>query len=356
MNTAELRQLADWLEAEVKQSGILEGYVALHSLLSTNAQPNQKKQPCEEHRDKLLDKLKVTPLHELSLDQIKYLDMLEVSQFLGQQGVRFVEDTLYRNVLDIATAVSKFQDVVTALQLALARIDPIRKALDGCESETMSHDSAILMRVGFTGDASITNVVDLKKWAAIWHEIGRGIAMYHGGAPEDIHIVGAGKGSVILELAVGLAIARTVATVLRFSLEVTERVYEIRIKAEELRGLKISNSTLESLEQDALHARNEGEAELIEVLGQARIEDSENDGDVGNALRRAVKSLLDFLEKGGEVDCIVPADLDDLESAESDTSYSELLELRERLSEIKILESKIRLLGIGKPDAREGGE
>jgi hypothetical protein len=57
----------------------------------------------------------------------------------------------------------------------------------------------------------MSNVADFRKWGTFWFEIGRGVAMAHNAAPEEIKIVGATKGSIIIELAVVSDIAVTIS-------------------------------------------------------------------------------------------------------------------------------------------------
>mgnify|MGYP006179352477 CR=1 FL=1 len=93
-----------------------------------------------------------------------------------------------------------------------------------------------MMRIYFKDASSINNLSDLKKLGSTWYDIGRGIAMTQDKSPEDFVVVGAQKGSIILELAVAARIATSVSKILLETLKVAEKVIDILKKVEELKA------------------------------------------------------------------------------------------------------------------------
>jgi hypothetical protein len=111
----------------------------------------------------------------------------------------------------------------------LAKSEQIKTGLTDCVfEEEYEAENEILMRVSFTGNAPMSNVADFKSWGNIWYDIGRGISMAHGLSPEDIKIVGATKGSIIIELAVIASIATTTSGIILAALKVAEKVRVIK--------------------------------------------------------------------------------------------------------------------------------
>jgi len=298
----------------------------------------------------LLKTIKGVPLSQLTKEQLLFLHKLGIAQSLGSDGTTFVEGVLYKNALDIATAAQKIQEILNKLNQGIQKSNQIKTGLNGCVSlEDYEEADEIMIRVTFSGDASMSNVTDFKKWGNTWHEIGRGIAMAHNASPEEIKIVGATKGSVILELATNPAIATTAGAIILFAFKLAEKVLDIKKKAEEIRNLKLKNKKLSTEIKKA--AEEEKKAGIEKICDTLKVElkiGQDSDGDKVTALNKAVKDLIDFVEFGGEVDFVVPEDSDEEGDDEGENAIKpEYEKLRTTIQEIRLLETKLKLLESG---------
>ena len=68
----------------------------------------------------------------------------------------------------------------------------------------------------------------------------------------------------------------------------------------------------------------------------------DGEGDKINALDKAIKNLVNFIESGGEVDFIIPEE--EVEDEEDEKETPEYDNLRITFQEIRQLEAKIKLL------------
>ena len=344
MNVSELYDLTYWIKSEIVKTQILQKYHALHSILQQHAQPNQQKQPFDTQKDDLINTLKSVPLHKLTKDQLLFLRELGIAQVVGDEGISQVEDILYKNVIDVATSAQKLSQIQQELKKGIQKSDQIKSGLEDCvHEEEYESENEVLIRVSFTGNATLSNVTDFKSWGNIWHEIGRGIAMAHNAAPEDVKIIGATKGSIVIELAVIASIATTTSVIILAALKVAEKVLDILKKAEEIRNLKLKNNKLASdLEDEAEKEKTAGIGKITSGLVKKLKLKTKSEGDKVNALDKAVKNLVNFIESGGEIDFVMPDDEDnDEESSASKPQYDNL---RITFQEIRQLETKIKLL------------
>lgn len=347
MNLEDLVGLTEWVDVEIVRAGVMSQYQALQAILNANAQPNNAKAPFEEQKNALTTTLISVDLSRLNIDQLSFLDKLNIGPVVGQRGVDLVENILVKNPVDIATAVAQLGQTIGLLSDGVSKSAQIKNGLEGLVDLPQSGTGEIIVRVNFSGDAAMANVVDFKKWGSDWHDIGRGIAMIHDVAPEEIRIVGAKKGSIIIELGVAYAIARTVSEIILETLKVAERVMAIRLQAETIRGLRLNN---DQIEQEIIKAADSEKAKGIQLITTAVVErlgkNPNEEGDKVNALESAIKKLIAFIEKGGELDCVVPDEdssaADD--DAEAQTRNRQLAELRASFSNIRELESKIKHL------------
>ena len=165
--------------------------------------------------------------------------------------------------------------------------------------------------------------------------------MAHGKTPDDVRIVGATRGSIVIELAVLSSIAATASFIILRGLKVAEKVLDLRMKAEDLRGMKLKNDKIAAeLEKAAETEKTEGIAEITKDAAKTLKLTKAKNGEELVALERSVQGLLSFVEDGGEVDFVMPEE----NVEEGEEPSPELLELRSSFEEIRQLETKLALL------------
>jgi hypothetical protein len=342
MNVSELLSLTYWINREIINTQIPQKYQTLAALIQQHAHPNQHKPSFEADKNSLIESISNVSLGQLTRDQLDLLNRLGIGSAVGDIGVELLEDVLYKNVIDVVTSAQKIQEIFDKLNEGINKANLIQSGLAGCiEEEKYESENEILIRVSFTGDASMKNVADFKSWGSIWYDIGRGLAMAHNLSPEEVKIVGATKGSIIIELAVIAEIAATTSGIILAALKVAEKVLDIRKKAEELRGLRLKNDQLANeVEKEAEKEKELGIEEIASKLVTKLNLKINGEGDKVNALDKAVKNLVNFVEKGGVIDFLIPEDKADLPESSLTTHQS----LRVEFQQIRQLEKKLALL------------
>lgn len=344
MQVEELFDLTSWVQTEIVNEQIVQKYQQLHKVLQVNTQANQQKQPFESQKEQLTKALKKVALTELSNGQIEILKEIGISENVGQTGILLLEDILFRNALDIAHAAQRVQVSIQQISEGIQWSNQTRDLLSKIIStdELLEINNSVLLRVHFTREAHLSNLTELKDWGRAWWEIGRGVGMAHGQAPEDIQVVGASKGSVIVSLLSAYPIAKTISAIIMDALKVIEKVYDIKKKAQEVRALQLANDEAErSLNEAAAKEKETGvEAIVTKIIGETGL-DRQTEGDKVNELSSAIKKLVDFVEKGGEVDFVLPEEGED-EDVDQNTDEKEAL--RVMFKEVRRLEKKVHQL------------
>lgn len=342
MNVTELYNLTLWVEENITKAQIPQKYQALQQILQQNTQSGLQ-QPLETPKNDLFETIKSVPLKQLSKEQLIFLRALKIAQSVGDEGVNIIEDIFYKNVIDVATAAKKMQEIYQNLTTGIKKLNQVKAGLEGYVSqEKYEAENEVLMRITFTGHAELTNVVHFKDWGKTWYEIGRGIAIAHNTAPEEVKIIGATSGSIVIELATIPAIAATTATIIYSALKLAEKVLDIKKKAEEIKNLQLQNKKLASdIAKEAEKEKEKGIEEItvliVEQLGIKKTEE----GDKVLELDKAIKHLVNFIESGGEVDFVLP---ENDESQDDDNSATEYKKLKDQIQEIHLLENKLKLL------------
>ena len=346
MNISELYNLTQWIQDEIVNKQIPQKYQNLQTILQQNSNPRQQNQPFENQKKDLIESLNTVAVYKLTQSQLIFLEELNILITVGNKGISILEDILYKNVIDIATSAQDISKILLNINAGIAKSKQIQTGLTGCvPKEDYEVNNEVLMRVCFTGHASMSNVTDFKDWGNIWYDIGRGIAMAHNETPESIKIIGATKGSIIIELAVIASIAATTSGIILSALKVAEKVLDIRKKAAEIRNLNLTNKKLANdIDKEAeIEKKIKIENISTEIIKQLKLE-KDSQGDIITALNKAIKNLVNFIESGGEVDFILPDEKDDDET--ENKQISNYTELKSTFQEIRILENKIKLLEV----------
>ena len=338
MQVKELLSLSYWIDKNIKKLQVSQKYQQLHKAMqqNVNARNNQPMQPFETQKNAVIDTIEDISVSGLTNEQERMLSKLQISQYIGSEGVTNLENLLFRNSLDIATATAEVNSIHEKLNQAIQKSDQLKAnlaSLIDVDEQDADESEQVIMRVHFQNDVSLNNLTDLKKLGTTWWEIGRGIAMAHDHAPEDVKIVGAQKGSIIIELAVIAAIATTTSTIILSALKVADRVLTIRKKAEEIKALKLGNQKLEAeLAKEADKEKMEGLESITKEISVNLNINQNGDGEKFKVIEKAVKNLIEFVEKGGEVDFYSP------EGSEGDQNIKQM---KLNFAEIKKLEKRV---------------
>lgn len=348
MLVQEILDLVNWFNSEIVSRNIHTSYTNLFNKMNHNSNVNaNQKQPFDDEKEALLSRLTEINLTSLSLEQIDYLKKLGVYNLLGKNGVDLVNDALYKNALDIVTATKIINENQKLINNAIANFNSLEKVLSNSfeiEDSQLDYDE-IRMRIYFKDKASIDNLADFKELSNQWYTIAHGIALVTDSTPEDLRIIGAQNGSVIIDLAVASGIANIFGKILVKSLEIAEKYFRAMQEYEKWRALKLGNEILENDMKNQVEAiRKRG----IEDLSNDTVDELElkktSDGDKITALKKSIELLFDFTEKGGNIDIIASSEEDDNEEDNEDSNNENLRNLRESMSSIRELENRIKLL------------
>lgn len=348
MQINELLKLTEWFDENIVKNQVPQKYTALHNKMNQNIRrnANQPLVPFETEKENLIESIKDLTFQSLSLEQIKFLEQLEITDLIGKVGVEQIDRVLIENNLDIATAANKikeFSNTITKAQNTIKELQTTLLKSFEIEETDEVEDNQVLMRVYFQNDVAIENLTDFKKLSATWYDIGRGIAMAQDKSPEDFNIIGAKKGSIIIEMAVAVGLATSVSKILLESLKVADRFINVLKQVEELKALKLGNKKLAlDLKKEAEKEREEGTQTILNTAIEDLQLNTEQNGDKITALEKSIKKLIGFTQDGGVVDFVQPNEPE--EEEDNDAIRVEIQRLKTNISEIRLLENQIKLL------------
>ena len=352
MQISEVLGLAKWYTEAIDSAGVIQSYSQLSLLVTQNAERSSNQSVSfENEKNDLFQTIKGISFQTLTLEQEKYLERLNITDTVGQNGINQIEEILYKNGLDIATAASKLQEITNTLTEAKTTFERIYKALSPTFSKNDSYnipEGNVQIRVYFKDGVAIDSVVDFKKLGAVWYDIGRGISMAQNGSPEDFAVIGTDKGSIIIDLSICAGMAIVLSKAIIEGLKVVDKFLDIMKKAEEIKALKLSNKKIDrELRDEADAVKKNGIEEIMKSLISDLNLSEKDDGDKISALKKSVELIVNFTNQGGAIDIIAPEKDEDDENASGDssnTSRKEIHKLTEAIQEIRMLETRIKLL------------
>lgn len=304
MDVFELNDLSAWYRAQYR--ALKKAYGDLQTALNNNATQSTKV-PIEEPLATLTSLLTAMNLGELSVQQLELLDKLQVQQYIGPLGARWVEGVVKAEAYDPVTTEQSVSSALSLINSANEKLTAYASAMDGLElerTELAGEADRIIVRVGFKNDASIKNIKDWKSSADDWLLIVRGLALINGEAPENTKVVGAATGSIIIVLSVTYGISKLLATITKHITGAAKDILTLQIAVEDLRQKKILTKTMEEefarLKSEArTTVQQEIEDEIRKIAPKA-------DGEKTSALGKSIQKLLKFGEDGGDIDFVAP--------------------------------------------------
>jgi len=329
MDVIELYRLSEWFEEQYSELG--GKYTQLAKVLKHNStQPLQ--QPVEELLTDLTHFLRHMPVETLSLQQLALLEKIGIEHLIGAKGARFAEDAVKTTSYDPATAevdIRTANDMLGQAAGHLSHYGTSIKQFGLSENSLQADADHATIRIIFKSDASMNNVKDWRDYSKDWHDIIRGVAMSVGETPEDVKVVGASKGSLVMVLAGTATVTTLLAVIAKNLTGISKNVISAKIAWEEYKQKAIVTQTMDRLAKEAALA-----ALPAPVAGDAQ-----------NALESAVDKILGFAEKGGEMDFVAPSENDEDEENELmeafATTRAAIAEFQEERQSVLLLENKV---------------
>lgn len=309
MEVQELNRLAAWYV------GHFSRFTGLYQNLINSIQHNANqanKTPLEPHLGDLLKYLNGMDMSVLSIQQINLLEELGVAQWIGREGARNVEAIVKTSDYDPATAVSQLNAGFGPLSNFHAHFTAYINAVSQLQmnnpEEYESEKGRVTVRVGFQKEAKISNMTELKAESQDWYDIIYGLSLANNEAPEETKITGATKGSIILILAATVGVTKMLAVISGHVSKVAMHGLTVLHSIEDLQKKKLLNAAIE--EQLMSQVQKNKEEALDQILTELKPALPDASGDKIPALTRSIKKLLEFNEKGGNVDFVEPDEKD----------------------------------------------
>ncbi len=342
MEVSQVVQLSEWLDENLK--GVMPKYSALVSVLQNNSQqPTQ--QPVTQPLKELSRALADMQTSELSTLQIGVLEDMEAAKLIGKQGKAWINHRVRATTYDPATTFQSVQEGQQKLEEAQRLLREFKSSaghIGFVDAQNLDAPTPYVFNVIFQDDASIKIVRDWKKTATEWELIIGGVTAVAGEKPEDVAVVGAQNGSIIYTLSATPIVTKILATVSKHIASIANDYLDFELKREELRRTRMMSDAIEKdLKRQEDERRAAGKALILDAV-KVIVPDAKPE-EIAK-LEKAVDRHIKFSEDGGDIDFVLPPELDE-ESEEYDEDLAQTVsDVRELIQDYRAEVQKTKLL------------
>ena len=303
-------ELDDWVQELIPE--LVNSYSPLAKVLQHNAS-GQPMQPIESALTDLVNHLRAMQPEELSSQQMRVLDEMDVGHLIGNRGAYWVERVVKTSTYDPATTAKKVGNAVSSLTKSLKEMQSFVNSAKNLgfylEDQDMLRLQSGRFRVSicFQQEVGINSVPDLKNRSNDWFQIINGVAQALGEKPEDTKVGGVANGSTWVILGATAALTKALAIISKHAREISSNAFGILHDIEDYRNKRRMNKHFEKGFALALdEVKDKGLESLMEELSSV-LPESITPEKTGR-LKLSVEKLLNFIDKGGDVDFSAPVE------------------------------------------------
>ncbi len=344
-------QLARWYRDNITDHNVEESLnktkTNITKMLSSNNPSNIKLQSIRKYLDTHIAVLSEIDLEALSFDDIEVLEKLGLNYIVLSSAIPSLHKV--SELGDVQEIAARISDSLQTLKPINIQFVHFLNAFDiifdaAPDVEGTDHHGKVLTRVRFHNDALISNVVNLSDWTTKWNTIARGYSMALGQAPETFEVVGASKGSIIFDLLLDFEAVKLFSETFNLLAETVFNVAEMYGAIKAVDFMKGSNpdlhkQTVEHIKAEAEKNHEEMAEQVADKLLEKLQQDGQNrDGEVKESLKRSVKELDNFVNKGGDIN--FRTESDEVDMVEQVLLVNDALKQLQHRSKQKQLEDK----------------
>jgi hypothetical protein len=271
----------------------------------TQAGQNQEPEKARTQFDELRDILIRADLSDRSAEEREFLEDFGVGNVVGPAAAQRLEQIFRNNPANHQAIVAELQKLMPEVDSVNQRVEALINGLTPlldqpriAKTETESKDEGRLW-LRFDSKVSVDTMKDLENWSKEWVLILHHFCRVVPGSDPRARLIHIRKRSpLVIEVAAAVAVLAPLTFGVNRVVASLGRIIELRKKYEELKQMKIKTSVLEVLAEEIKEDRQSLATKAADEI-QARFQ---CDHEARNASETALKSVVKFIEGGGELD------------------------------------------------------
>lgn len=338
MEVRELYELSVWFDKHISQAGLIDRIARSAIVMQSNN--NETFSLYKTYGDQLIVPFSRVPIQELTKEQQNILRRLDVIALLGTNASSyfsnaFAESHSYKEISNIIAYGRS--SLLEAKELLDPMLSTLPELVDVEEEKAETPIGYASLRLTFQDDAAISDMSKFELWAKKWHLIGRGFALATNKKTQDIKIIGAGNGSIFLDILGNLETINLIG-------EATNHLLDIGLKIAEAYGLyagvkelkermptKEAKEAAEPMVQAAKKEFEDKKSTLYTEAAEQILSQHNTPKEHVAALARALRELDGYIKLGGDISYLSIGCEPDSESDDDiETTKINLLDLQQQ--------------------------
>lgn len=302
MQIHELVQLGRRLKALIEDNKLVSEYDQLISAVNQAAQ-NQNPHAVNVRLENLKQLLEQIEQDSLTPAQAKLMAEYGGDKLLGRRAIERLDDIFSRHKAHpqgLASAIQTLRNETSELaSKATQLVRVVEPIVEEVKDEEQLEEGEGRLWLYFADAASVDTIDDLETAAETWKQILHHFSRLPGASAVPARILQIHKYSPLeLELAAHMALLAPLAVGVQWVLSRMEQVIRIRQEAEKLKQLQIKTKIVEDLYAEAEAQKQKLTAEAADEVQRQFNADNE----ARNAVEAALRSVVAFVTKGGQLD------------------------------------------------------
>ncbi len=346
METGVLVSVLDRLLEKMQQTSFVASIddimKRIHTIINQQHHPEKQSyiSAFEKSVINVLNNLEFFSIQEKTVEEDKALRLVNFERLFGSEA-----NELFKRILkDIYGNPSGVNNTLTSYKKELNSLIGLHNSFnfyrDNIPKGIHNPQDDNLIVINFREHASIENLDELAKHASIWNKVLLGFSLLTKENDRSFKIESVEKGSLILTLSAVPAVVLCFGKAAEKVLDVVKKYYEVKIKAAELKALKMPalNQLITDLDnQSNINITEEADNISNELINETNAGGEEVQGDVTNAVNNAIKEMIKFTNKGGKLEIKLIASNDEQKQVELNLNikYSEVKQIKTKISEIE---------------------
>ncbi|MGE5406804.1 MAG: hypothetical protein ACM3NR_03740, partial [Methanosarcina sp.] len=199
-----------------------------------------------------------------------------------------------------------------------------------------------ILTLHFEGKTSMQTINDIERYTRIWNGILNDFALLTMGSECQAVIEMIDKNSIILNIPGGDKILNAISSGARTVIDTYSKILRIRKLQLEVQKLSLNNGIAKQLDNEISTTINEITETVVKGLMEMHhLKPDNEDAALFTRVKKSFKLILDFIEKGGKIECRLSQEAEDIKECNNMllSAYKVVSEIEDTVKEIESLSS-----------------
>ena len=308
MQISQIIEIMEFLKKEIGSRGIIESYENLVSLLNKISDKPEYSYSDEiaEAKKKISDLQSEAEPDNWTYSKYNLLKQVDKDCTFGIRAVEKLESIFNTNVASPSGIKKEIEKIISRLKLFLNMDSGTLGILSALSENGIYENDKSLLSLFFEGKTAITSLNDLGRYTKLWEGIINDFSILTRQEICEPVVEIIDKNVIVLSIESGDKILEALSYGAGKIIEAYNKILRIRKIQRESVEMDLNNAIHEFLEDEIINTidRTSGNV-VLELMEKNNWEGQRGKDEVFKSVHKSLKLILDFIEKGGKIECLV---------------------------------------------------